>query len=97
MLADSVEAASRSMKSPSRESLKRMITEIFDNYLQDGQLDDADFSIKEMRTVASSFLSTLYTIYHPRVDYPGFDFEMKKKKKIETAKKSDDRNNKPPA
>ena len=97
MLADSVEAASRSLKSPSRESLKRVITEIFDNYLQDGQLDDADFSIKEMRTVASSFLSTLYTIYHPRVDYPGFDFEMKKKKKIGTVKKSNDRNIKPPA
>jgi len=96
MLADSIEAASRSLKSPSQESLKRVITEIFDNYLQDGQLDDSDFSIKEMRTVASSFLSTLYTIYHPRVDYPGFDFEMKKKKKMEKVKKANDRNIKPP-
>ena len=81
LLSDSVEAASRSLKSPSRTNLKRVITDIFNNYLQDGQLDDCDFSLKELRATASSFLSTLYTIYHPRVEYPGFDFEMEKKKK----------------
>ncbi len=96
MLADSVEAASRSLKSPSKETLKRVITEIFDNYLQDGQLDDCNFSIRELKTIASSFLSTLYTVYHPRVEYPGFDFELKKKKKIEKEKKADDRNHQPP-
>jgi len=81
LLSDSVEAASRSLKSPSRTNLKRVITDIFNNYLQDGQLDDCDFSLKELRATASSFLSTLYTIYHPRVEYPDFDFEMEKKKK----------------
>lgn len=80
MLADSIEAASRSLKSPSQENLKRVITEIFENYLQDGQLDDSDFSLRELRSIAATFHSTLYTIYHPRVEYPGFDFTMKKKK-----------------
>ena len=97
MLADSVEAASRSLKSATREHLKRVITEIFENYLKDGQLDECNFSLRELRAIAISFHSTLYTIYHPRVEYPGFDFEMKKKKKAATAKKTDDRNNKPPA
>lgn len=97
MLADSIEAASRSLKSPTRHLLKRVITEIFDNYLQDGQLDECDFSLRELRAIALSFHSTLYTIYHPRLEYPGFDFEMKKKKKTAPAKKTDDRNNKPPA
>jgi hypothetical protein len=91
MLADSVEAASRSLKSPSRESLKRVIIEIFENYLQDGQLDDCDFSLRELRAIAASFHSTLYSIYHPRMEYPGFDFEMKKKKKMPNAGKADDR------
>ncbi len=91
MLADSVEAASRSLKSPNRENLKRVITEIFESYLQDGQLDTCDFSLRELRAVAASFHSALYTIYHPRVEYPGFDFEMKKKKKAGNAKKGDDR------
>jgi putative nucleotidyltransferase with HDIG domain len=91
MLADSIEAASRSLKSPSRESLKRVITEIFENYLEDGQLDDSDFSLRELRAIATSFHGTLFTIYHPRVEYPGFDFTMKKNKKSENGRKSNDR------
>jgi len=90
MLSDSVEAAARSLKTPSLPSLRRMITEIFNNYIQDGQLDDCYFSFKELQTVASIFLSTLYSIYHPRIEYPGFDFELKKKN--EKNKKTDDRN-----
>ncbi|MDH7512273.1 MAG: HDIG domain-containing protein [Clostridiales bacterium] len=95
MLADSVEAASRSLKSPTRESLKRVITEIFESYLQDGQLDACDFSLRELRSVAAAFHSALYAIYHPRVEYPGFDFEMKKKKKAANSKKGNDRSPKP--
>jgi len=90
MLSDSVEAAARSLKTPSLPSLRKLITEIFNNYIQDGQLDDCYFSFKELQAVASIFLSTLYSIYHPRVEYPGFDFEIKKKN--EKNKKSDDRN-----
>ncbi|MBA7694044.1 Cyclic-di-AMP phosphodiesterase PgpH [subsurface metagenome] len=90
MLSDSVEAAARSLKTPSLPSLRKLITEIFNNYIQDGQLDDCYFSFKELQAVASIFLSTLYSIYHPRVEYPGFDFEMKKKN--EKNKKRNDRN-----
>jgi putative nucleotidyltransferase with HDIG domain len=93
MIADSVEGASKSLKSPTSPSLKRVITEIINNYIQDGQLDDCNFSLKELKTIASSLHSTLYSIYHPRVEYPGFDFEMKKKNEIN--KKPDDRNYKP--
>jgi len=84
MLADSVEAASRSLRSHKEEHLKRVIRDIFDNYLQDGQLDDCNFSLKELRMIAVSFLATLRKVYQPRIEYPGFDFEMKKKKKTET-------------
>jgi putative nucleotidyltransferase with HDIG domain len=97
MLADSVEAASRSIKSPSQENLKRLIIEIFENYLQDGQLDDCDFSLRELRAIAASFHTTLYAIYHPRIQYPGFDFEIKKKKKPANEKKNNDRGPEPPA
>jgi putative nucleotidyltransferase with HDIG domain len=93
MLADSVEAASRSLKSPTKSNLKRVISEIFNHTLQDGQLDDCEISIRELRAVADSFLDTLYTIHHPRVEYPGFEFERKKKKKTGN-KTGNDRNNK---
>ncbi len=78
MLADSVEAACRTLRNPSLDNLKRVITDIFNNYLQDGQMDDCNFSLRELREVAASFLSILNAIYHPRVDYPGFDFEKDK-------------------
>jgi putative nucleotidyltransferase with HDIG domain len=97
MLADSVEAASRSVKSPSQETLKRVIIEIFENYLQDGQLDNSDFSLRELRAIATSFHATLYAIYHPRIQYPGFDFEIKKKKRPANEKRNHDRGPEPPA
>jgi hypothetical protein len=74
MLADAVEAASRSLKSPTKDNLKRVITDIFNSTLQDGQLDACDFSLRELRAVAAEFLTVLYAIYHPRVEYPGFGF-----------------------
>lgn len=92
MLADSVEAASRSLSSHTRDNFKRVVTEIFNRYMEDGQLDDSDFSLKDLRAIASSFLSSLEMIYQKRVEYPGFDFEMKKKRKKTQGKtkKSDD-------
>jgi hypothetical protein len=91
LLADSVEAAARSLKSATRANLKRVITELFNVHLQDGQLDDCSFSLKDLRIIANSFLSTLYAIYHPRPSYPGFDFE---KKGEEEERKNNGRNNK---
>ena len=95
MLADSVEAASRSLKKPTKPNIRRVISEIINNSLQDGQMDDCEISIKELGDVAESFLDTLYTIYHPRVEYPGFEFETKIKKKP-NKKPNNDRNHKPP-
>jgi cyclic-di-AMP phosphodiesterase PgpH len=101
LLADSVEAASRSLKSPTQDNLKRLITEIFNNYLQDGQLDDCDFSLRDLRMAAASFFSILFAVYHPRVEYPGFDFEMKrereKEKKAPGARKENGRDHQQPA
>lgn len=92
LLADSIEAASRSLKSPTKTNLKRVISDLFNNYVQDGQLDDCDFSFKELRVIADSFLSTLYSIYHHRSEYPGFDFEKKNTNKNKKEKFPNDRN-----
>jgi putative nucleotidyltransferase with HDIG domain len=97
MLADSVEAASRSLRAPTKDNLKRVITDIFNAYLQDGQLDECDFSLRELRTLASAFLTVLYAIYHPRIEYPGFEFEARKARKpAPQPKKDNDRNHQPP-
>jgi len=94
LLSDSIEAASRSIITPTKSILKKAITDIFNNYLQDGQLDDSNLSLKEMKSIADSFLLTLYTIYHQRMEYPGFDFEGKKNKAAKPKTKND-RNSQP--
>ncbi len=91
MLADSAEAASRSLRAPTKDSLRRLITEIFNSYLQDGQLDDCDFSLRDLRAAAASFFSILYAVYHPRVEYPGFEFEPKKEKRAPAPRKDNGR------
>ncbi len=63
-----------------RTASARLITDIINSYLQDGQLDDCDFSLRDLRTAAASFFSILYAVYHPRVEYPGFEFEGEKGK-----------------
>jgi hypothetical protein len=81
MLADSVEAASRSLKSPTPENLKKVVKDIFDNYLADGQFDESDITFKDLVLVASSFVKTLNRVYHSRIEYPGFEFEKSSNKK----------------
>ncbi len=77
MLADSTEAACRTLRQPSEDNLKRVIQEIFDGFVQEGELDASGLSFAELRVVANSFLSTLESIYHPRVSYPGDDYESR--------------------
>jgi len=96
MLADSVEAASRSLEKPTQGNLKRLINEIFNNYLLDGQLDNSNLSLKELKIIASSFISTLDTVFHPRIEYPGFNFENKPRKKPRTPQKRKIKNDRSP-
>jgi hypothetical protein len=83
MLADSTEAACRTLRSPTEANLKRVIQELFDGLIQDGELDDSGLSLAELRAVGNSFLSTLESIYHPRVAYPGQDYEPRPEAKPE--------------
>lgn len=70
MLADAVEAASRSLKNPTRDRIEGMVTKIIFNKLNDGDLDNSELSMKELKVVQDSFLSILYGIFHTRIEYP---------------------------
>jgi|GEM_PF-130443 len=74
MLADGVEAASRTLIDPTPAKLRGLIQTLFDDCLQDGQLDRTDLTLSDLREVSEAFLRVLSTIFHQRVDYPGFDF-----------------------
>ncbi|MCP3961720.1 MAG: HDIG domain-containing protein [bacterium] len=74
MLADAVEAASRTLVNPGRQQLRNLLQALFDDCLQDGQLDHTDLTLGDLHKVEEAFLRVLTNIYHRRVDYPGFDF-----------------------
>jgi putative nucleotidyltransferase with HDIG domain len=77
LLADAVEAAARTIERPTPNRLQGMIKKIFDNSLEDGQLDDSELTFSELDKVASAFLWVLTNMYHHRIDYPGFDFNRR--------------------
>ena len=79
LLADAVEAAARTLDSPNPAKIQAMIGKIFNNALEDGQLDDCDLTFSELDKVASAFLWVLTNMYHHRIDYPGFDFNRRQK------------------
>jgi putative nucleotidyltransferase with HDIG domain len=79
LLADAVEAAARTLDVPTPGKLQAMIGRIFSNDLEDGQLDDCDLTFSELDKVASAFLWVLTSMYHHRIDYPGFDFNRRQR------------------
>jgi putative nucleotidyltransferase with HDIG domain len=80
MLADAVEAASRTLTEPSPGKVYGLIRTIVDDCLQDGQLDGTDLTLSDLRGVSESFNRVLSNIFHQRIDYPGFDFNASPKK-----------------
>lgn len=70
MMADAVEAASRSLKDYSTESISKLVDNIMRQRLSDSQLIDADISIREIETVKQMFKEHLEQVYHKRIAYP---------------------------
>lgn len=70
MIADSVEAASRSLKERSKEALEDLVDKIVKDQLEDGQFDQASITLREIGRVKNIFKKKLLTIYHLRVEYP---------------------------
>jgi cyclic-di-AMP phosphodiesterase PgpH len=72
MIADSCEAAARSLAEPSPENIRFIVTRIIDAILQDDQLDECDLTLRELTQIRESMIKSLVAIYHSRVDYPGY-------------------------
>ena len=70
MLCDTLEAASRSLKDYSPESLAKLVDRIVDSKMNDGQFEDADISLKEINVVSRVLKEYLQQVYHARVAYP---------------------------
>lgn len=70
MIADSVEAAVRSMKEPDMEKISELIRKIIQSKLTDGQFSECDLSLKELNRVEHTLNDTLQGIFHQRIEYP---------------------------
>jgi putative nucleotidyltransferase with HDIG domain len=79
MLADSVEAAVKSIKDINPIKIDTMVRNIVKDKLYDGQLDESELTMKEIEIIIKSFVKILQGIYHTRIEYPeGVLKEMKK-------------------
>jgi cyclic-di-AMP phosphodiesterase PgpH len=72
MIADSCEAAARSLSEPTPDNIRFIVTKIIDAILADDQLDECDLTLRELTQIRESMIKSLVAIYHSRVDYPGY-------------------------
>lgn len=70
MLADSIEAASKSLKNPTGQDIDKLIEGITEYKVNEGQLSDSALSFHELDACKDVFRSLLRSIYHVRIEYP---------------------------
>ena len=71
MLADAVEASSRTLKDYSKESISALVDKMVDDRIKEKQLENSDISLNEINIIKSVFKQKLGQVYHSRVKYPG--------------------------
>lgn len=70
MLADSVEAAVRSISEPDKYKIEEMVNNIFKSKFEEKQLEGCDLTLKDLNLIKKTFIKTLLGIYHQRIEYP---------------------------
>lgn len=88
MLADSVEAAGRSLRKVTPQSIEELIDKIFTSRVEDSQLDQCPLTFQQLSKVRDSFIFTLLNMLHSRVEYPSDSPESDARQKKKVARKS---------
>jgi len=70
MLADAVEAGSRTLKEPSVSRIRSMVSSVINERLTDAELDECPLTIRDLKYVRESFVNTLTGMFHGRIEYP---------------------------
>lgn len=79
MISDAVEAAARTVDEPTPNRLRELIRKLTNSIVLDGQLDSCELTFSELERIQEALLRLLVSMYHHRVDYPGFDFRRPKR------------------
>jgi putative nucleotidyltransferase with HDIG domain len=69
-LADIIESASRSLSKPTPQKIEQLVNELIEERIADGQLDECDLTLGDLRIIAERFRFTLMTMLHSRIAYP---------------------------
>ena len=92
MLADTAEAATRTLKNPSPSKIRAFVEGLAQQKYQDGELDECDLTFKELKQIVEAFMPVLYGVFQHRVEYPESkdlqknNIKQKKQKKQKTQK-----------
>ena len=86
MLADTVEAAARSLPNPDAEKLSALIRKLVKQKLDDGQLDQCDLTFRDVSRICASFMTVLSGVFHERIEYPSIEIPKKQLKAAPPAK-----------
>ena len=78
MVADAVEAASRTLIDPTPPKIRSMIQTIVDDCLRDGQFDNCDLTMRDLAVIVDTLERSVATVFHHRIDYPGFEFNRER-------------------
>ncbi|MGB2662136.1 MAG: HDIG domain-containing metalloprotein [Candidatus Omnitrophota bacterium] len=70
LLADTVEAASRTLDEPTPSSVRNLVKKVINNKFVDEQMDECDLTLQDIHKIAESFVRVLMGIFHTRLDYP---------------------------
>ncbi len=70
MMADSVEAASRSLDKPDHDKIDKLVENIIDSQMDSGQFENAEITLREIKDIKKIFKKMLMNIYHIRIQYP---------------------------
>jgi membrane-associated HD superfamily phosphohydrolase len=70
LLCDGVEAAARTLSSPTPEKISELVNKIVRHHVEDGQLDESGLSLQDIARIRQSLIRSLQGIYHNRLEYP---------------------------
>jgi membrane-associated HD superfamily phosphohydrolase len=79
MLADTSEARMRAEKPKDENALHELIKSVVKDKLDLGELDETQLTLKDLEYIIDSFTSTLRGVYHPRIEYPKSELDVKTK------------------
>ncbi|MEM6725101.1 MAG: phosphohydrolase, partial [Bacteroidota bacterium] len=78
MVADSLEAASKSLKNPTEEAIRDLTNKIIAGKIAQGQFNESELSFEELEICKETFIKTLISIHHVRIAYPEDKKEQEK-------------------